>query len=89
MHKIELGDLVKDRVTGFKGVAIGMTTWLYGCARVVVQPTGVNKEGRTYETQSFDEPQLEVVKKAKQKDKPDNHKTGGPNMEPRLPAHKQ
>lgn len=88
MTKIELGDLVKDRVTGFKGVAIGVTTWLYGCARIVVQPVGLTKEGRTYETQSFDEPQLEVVKKAKAKDTPENHTTGGPRMEPRMPSHK-
>lgn len=82
MNKIELGDLVKDRITGFKGVAVGVTTWLFGCSRVIVQPQGLTKDGKTFESQSFDEPQLEIVKKAKQKDKPENHKTGGPRSEP-------
>lgn len=88
MNKIELGDLVKDKITGFKGVAIGRTTWLFGCDRISVQPQGLKKEGGTYEVQSFDEPQLEVVKKAKTKDKAENHKTGGPNREPSMPRHK-
>lgn len=86
--KVELGDLVKDIVTGFKGVAVGRTTWLHGCDRISVQPQGVNKEGKTYDVQSFDEPQLEIVKKAKQKDKPENHSTGGPRAEVRSVSYK-
>lgn len=77
MAKIKLGDKVKDSVTGFKGVAIGRTTWLYGCDRITVQPEGVNKEGKLYETQSFDEPQLILIGK---KVKEGNHSTGGPRM---------
>lgn len=88
MTKIELGDTVKDKVTGFKGIAIGHTTWLFGCSRITVQPQGVTKEGRTFDTQSFDEPQLELVKKAKTKDTPANHTTGGPNMEPQQVRYK-
>lgn len=64
-EKVELGDVVKDRVTGFKGVVVGITRWLYGCDRAIVQPEGINKEGKTYENQSFDAPQLEVVTKKK------------------------
>lgn len=86
--KVELGDLVKDKVTGFKGVAMGRTTWLFGCDRISVQPQGLTKDGKTYEVQSFDEPQLEIIKKAKTKDKPSNHTTGGPRSEPRMPSHK-
>lgn len=74
MNKINLGDKVKDTVTGFKGIAIGRTIWLHGCSRIMVQPEGVNKEGKIYETQSFDEPQLVVLSK---KVKEGDHKTGG------------
>lgn len=74
MPKVNLGDKVKDTVTGFKGVAIGRTTWLHGCDRITVQPEGLTKEGKLYETQNFDEPQLVVIgKKVKEGD----HETGG------------
>lgn len=86
--KIELGDLVKDTVSGFKGIAVGRTTWLFGCDRVTVHPQGLTKDGKTFETQAFDEPQLEVVKKAKSKDKPENHSTGGPKDEVKAVKYK-
>ena len=72
---IKLGDKVKDSVTGFTGIAIGRTTWLHGCDRITVQPEGVNKEGKIYENNGFDEPQLIVLKVKKVKE--GNHKTGG------------
>lgn len=46
MSKINLGDKVKDSVTGFSGIAIGRTTWLHGCDRITVQPEGVDKQGK-------------------------------------------
>lgn len=73
---IKLGDKVQDTVTGFKGIAVGKTTWLHGCDRITVQPEGVNKEGKIFDAQSFDEPQLRVL--AKKKKKEGSHKTGGP-----------
>lgn len=75
MSKIKLGDKVRDTITGFKGIAIGCTTWLNGCDRIIVQPQGVNKEGKTFENQSFDEPDLEVIKTKKVKE--GKHSTGG------------
>ena len=59
---VNLGDKVKDTVTGFIGIAVGITRWLHGCNRVIVQPEGLTKEGKTFESQSFDEPQLTVLK---------------------------
>ena len=82
---INLGDKVKDIVTGFTGIAVGRTTWMYGCDRVTVQPEGVNKEGKLFETQSFDEPSLVVLKKKAKKE--GKHDTGGPNMEPHKRAN--
>ncbi len=75
MAKINLGDKVKDAVTGFTGIAIGRTTWLHGCDRLTVQPEGLNKEGKTYDNQTFDEPQLILIKARKVKE--GDHKTGG------------
>ena len=38
MRKIELGDKVKDTVTGFTGIAVARTNWIAGCDRIIVQP---------------------------------------------------
>jgi hypothetical protein len=61
--QIELGDKVKDSVTGFTGIAVAVTKWLHGCDRVTVRPEGVNKEGKPYDNYTFDALQLEIVKK--------------------------
>lgn len=78
MQKINLGDEVVDTVTGFKGIAIGRTTWLSGCDRITVQPKGINKEGKLFESQTFDEDLLDVVKPKKVKE--GKHNTGGPAL---------
>ena len=59
---IELGDKVRDRMTGFAGIAVGIHHWLYGCTRISVQPEKL-KDGKPVDPQVFDEPQLEVLKK--------------------------
>ena len=75
MKEIKLGDKVKDSVTGFKGIAIAITEYLNGCERVTLQPVGVDKDGKTYDCETFDLPQVElmVAKKVKRKTN-----TGGP-----------
>lgn len=83
---IELGSEVQDKVTGFKGIAIGETRWLHGCLRYTVQPQELDKDGRQRESAAFDEPQL-VVLKSPVKTKvtatpPAARLTGGPAPEP-------
>ena len=74
-NEVELGDEVKDTVSGFAGIAVARHTYLQGCARISVQPP-VNKDGTLPEERSFDEPQLEVKKpKVIKEGKRD---TGGP-----------
>lgn len=60
---IQLGDRVKDPITGLTGIAICVTTWLHGCIRIGVQPESV-KDGKKPEDVYFDQSQLVVVKKA-------------------------
>lgn len=74
MKKIKLGDKVIDSVSGFTGIAIGKTEWLHGCSRIVVQPS-VDKDGKLPDTATFDEPQLNIVKK--EVVKKGSNKTGG------------
>ena len=36
--RIELGDRVRDKISGLQGIVVGDTKWLYGCRRITVQP---------------------------------------------------
>lgn len=58
---INLGDLAKDRVTGFTGVVVAHTRWLNGCPRITLQPRDLDPGGKPKETQTFDELQCEIV----------------------------
>ncbi len=65
MTKVNLGDEVKDKITGFRGIVIGITRWLNGCSRVGVQPRKVQKDkGKIAEAEWIDENQLAIVKRA-------------------------
>jgi hypothetical protein len=58
-NRVELGDKVRDRLTGFEGIAIGRTQWLHGCERIIIQPDKLH-EGKTIDAMTFDEPQIDV-----------------------------
>ena len=60
---VELGDRVKDRITGMTGIVYGISNWLYGCRRITVQPEK-EKDGKPADTFCVDEPQLRITKKA-------------------------
>ena len=76
-----IGDEVKDTITGFKGIVTARTQWLNNCNTYGVQPTKL-KDGAPQAVIYFDQPQLELVKKKKVK--ASKKKTGGP--ERRVPA---
>lgn len=79
---IELGQEVKDRISGFKGIAVARTTYLQGCDRIAVQPS-VNKAGEMPDIKVFDEPDLlfaaEGVSAVVERPK---STTGGPRFAP-------
>ena len=59
---VELGDLVKDIVSGFKGITVVKCSYLQGCDRFGVQAKcgrGNAKQDWIY----FDDVQLKVIKK--------------------------
>lgn len=56
-----LGDKVRDSVSGFQGVVVAKTMYLNGCTRVGVQPR-IGKDGKHPDSATFDEPQLELLK---------------------------
>lgn len=58
---IQLGDRVKDTISGISGIVIGKTDWLYGCRRIQIQPEE-SKDGKPADSFSVDEPQCKLVK---------------------------
>ena len=60
--EIKLGQRVKDKISGFEGIAVCRTEWLYGCVRYGLQSDKLKEDGTLTEIQSFDEPQLELMK---------------------------
>lgn len=56
----QLGDKMKDVVTGFEGIATGYVRYLTGCHQFLLAPK-VKKDGNFMESQWFDESRLTVV----------------------------
>lgn len=76
---IHLGDEAKDTITGFQGIVVAITEWLYGCRRMMLQPGKLTKDGAPSEAKTFDEPQIKLVKARAHKG---TQETGGPRPEP-------
>jgi hypothetical protein len=60
-QKVDLGDLVRDRVSKVTGIVIGRTVWLNGCTRFSIQQQGVDKNDKQFESFAVDEMQLELL----------------------------
>lgn len=75
---VNLGDEVKDMVTGFKGIAVCRHSYLQGCDRITVQPKVKKGEIDVPNEQSFDEPQLVIIKTNVIKRKATKDNPGGP-----------
>lgn len=80
---IKLGDLAKDKITGFKGIVISRTDWLNGCVRFMLQSQKLQKEGMPQPAETFDEQQLVLLKSNQYGF--DQQPVGGPKPSPKLP----
>ena len=79
---IQLGSKVRDTITGFTGIAIARTEWMYGCARITIKPQEL-KDGATIEAESFDEQQVVLVQEDVPTVSPQSSATsGGPQKDP-------
>lgn len=56
---VPLGATVRDRITGFAGVATGRCTYISGCNQVLVAPS-VAPDGAARDSAWFDEQRLDV-----------------------------
>lgn len=57
---IKLGLKVKDKVTGFEGVAVARIEYLNGCVQYGVKPK-VGKDGKIADIEYIDENQLKII----------------------------
>lgn len=88
VHEVKIGDTVRDAISGYEGVVIGRTEWIYGCIRFTVQTQGLH-EGKPIDPVSLDEGQAIWVKSALPVRKPEEmvqqvaaDKPGGPSSVP-------
>jgi hypothetical protein len=85
---IKLGSKVKDSITGFIGIAIGRTEFMYGCARILVEPQEL-KDGKPIETHWFDEQRIDVlVEQGPQVSEHSSATSGGPQNDPPVSRRK-
>lgn len=60
----DLGDKVKDTITGYEGVVMAVAFHIHGCKRVLVEPIKLGKDGLLADNAWWmDEPRVKVVKK--------------------------
>jgi hypothetical protein len=70
--KFELGQKVKEKVTGYEGIIVTRSEHLYGCMVYAVKSEKLH-DGKPIDSQWFDEGSLEVIGKGKT----DHVKQGG------------
>jgi len=56
--KFELGDHLKDQISGFMGVCTSRADYITGCTQYKLQPKGLNKEKLPWKAEWFDEEEL-------------------------------
>lgn len=78
------GDEVIDKLSGYKGTVTGITKYLNGCIRAIVQPR-VDKDGKMPEAEYIDSEQVEVTKsKEFIEDSSKLRSVGGPTKSPKV-----
>lgn len=64
---VKLGSKVRDTVTGFTGIASARSEYLHGTPRVLIESTGLDRDGNLKRGEWFDEPRVESVPVAKKR----------------------
>jgi hypothetical protein len=61
MKNVPLGTLMRDKVTGWEGIAVAKVTYMNGCVQYGLKPQHLDKDGKTMDAPTFDCEQLEVI----------------------------
>jgi hypothetical protein len=79
---IKLGSKVKDKLTGFTGMAVAKTCWTSGNVSFAVEPTTLH-EGKPIDPHSFEWQRIELIEeKAPPVSKDNSATSGGPQKDP-------
>lgn len=78
MTNIKLGDSVKDKVTGLKGIVVAKVEYLNGCIQFCVKPKMKKNGTESPNGEYIDYQQLKILKKGNEKEKT---RTGGPQRD--------
>ena len=77
--KVKLGKEYKDSISGFSGIAVARTEYLYNCIRVMLSPTKLKPDGDFLPDTWFDEPVLVAVRSKRTIKSKKGEATGGPS----------
>ncbi len=80
--KFNMGDKVRDRISGFVGTVMGQYVYSTGCRHYGLAPLKLGKDGKIMEHENLDESRLILVESAK-KENP-KKAVGGPQSMPRM-----
>lgn len=58
---IPLGSKVRDKLSGFAGIVITTTEWLYGAPRVEVESDKLKSDGERLKAETFPESRIELM----------------------------
>lgn len=61
---IALGSKVRDMISGFSGIAVAHSVYLYGCERILIEPDRLDDKGAMIEGQWIDEQRVEVTEQS-------------------------
>jgi hypothetical protein len=59
--RINLGDKVRDTLTGIEGIVFGRTSYLTGCDHLGLKRPCIGPDGKAFELHWVDEPLLELL----------------------------
>lgn len=75
------GKKAKDKITGFEGIIIGKTSWMFGCSQYCLSPA-VDKDGKKRESEWFDKGRIEIIDDGISPDEVQDKVPGGINDHP-------
>lgn len=61
--KFKLGEVLRDKITGYIGVVMGRTEYMTGCTHYGLLSPELTKDGKIAEYEWIDESRLELTKK--------------------------
>lgn len=80
--KYELGEELKDIVTGFRGIVMARTEYFTGCMHYGLASKALTKDGKVGDWEYFDESRLVLVSEKKLFNRDGLKPTSGPGHNP-------